>query len=335
MAPDDVLNAVNLGLSYQFLNRFTDADAVYREAAKDPQAADYLIEPRYALAFFNDDKVEMARQVEAAADKPGIEDRLLAEDANSAAWYGKMKRARELSYRAMDLAQRTDAKEAAAMYQAMLALGEVEVGQTGQGHSDARDAAKLAPSRDAKTMAALALVRAGDITAAQQLMDELDKRFPLDTIVQRYRLPTVRAAIALQRNDPNLALELLKATGALELGASGNLLPAYVRGQAYLAMRDGQAAAVEFQKFNQHRGLVGNFILGALARLGLARALALEASSDQVAHDRSRAAYQDFLALWKDADPDIPIYNQARADIEGLSSGRRRLRHRLDDQALA
>ncbi len=162
-------------------------------------------------------------------------------------------------------------------------------------------------------MAALALARAGDTAEAEKLADELDKNFPQDTLVQKYRLPTIRAAIALQRNDPNQAIELLQVTSPIELGDAGYMLPVYLRGEAYLMLHDGKAAAVEFQKFIDHRGLVANFPWGALARLQLGRAYAL--SGDK---NKARDAYQEFLALWKDADPDIPILKDAKAEYGRL-----------------
>ena len=172
---------------------------------------------------------------------------------------------------------------------------------------------KLAPNCDVRTMAALALARAGDAAGAEKLAAELDKSFPLSTQVKRYRLPTIRAAVALQRQDPNRAVELLQVANAIELGDAGNLLPVYLRGDAYLMFHDGNRAAVEFQKFIDHRGLVGNFPWGALARLGLARAYAMQGDTA-----KARAAYQDFLKIWKDADPDIPILKQAKAEYAKL-----------------
>ena len=172
-----------------------------------------------------------------------------------------------------------------------------------------------------RALAALALARAGDTAAAEKLAGELDKTFPLDTLVQRYWLPTIRAAIALQRKDPNRAIELLKVASPIELAYPRSPLfpcPVYVRGEAYLMLHDGNAAAAEFQKFIDHRGLVVNFSWGALARLGLARAYALDAAKYPAARDKARTAYQNFLALWKDADPDIPIYKQAKAEYAKL-----------------
>ena len=264
----------------------------------------------------------MARSVSAAMGKPGIEDFMLASQADTEAWYGRLKNARELTRRAMDLAEHNDAKETAAAYQAAAALREVESGNREQARADANAAVKLAPNRDVREMAALALAQAGDTSGAEKLAAELDKTFPLDTVVQRYWLPTIRAAVALERKDPNRAVELLKATSAIELGlptiVDVYLCPVYLRGGAYLMLHDGRAAATEFQKFIDHRGLVGNFPWGALARLGLARAYALDAANDPAARDKARTAYQDFLTLWKDADPDIPILKQAKVEYAKL-----------------
>ena len=158
-------------------------------------------------------------------------------------------------------------------------------------------------------------------TAAEKLASEVDEAHPSDTLAQRYWLPTIRAAVALERKDPNRAVELLKGMEAIELGdinLNAFLCPVYVRGEAYLMLHDGNAAAAEFRKFIDHYGLVRNFPWGALARLGLARAYALEAAKDPAARDKARTAYQDFLTLWKDADPDVPIYKQAKAEYAKL-----------------
>jgi predicted Zn-dependent protease len=212
----------------------------------------------------------------------------------------------------MDSAERIDAKETAAGYQVTIALFEVDTGNREQGLADVHAAMKLAPNRDVQEFAAVALARAGDPAAAEKLADELDKTFPLSTMVQRYWLPVIRAAVALQRKDPSWAIELLQVVGDLEL-ANMRLLPAYLRGEAYLMLHDGNRAAAEFQKFIDHRGEVKNMPWGALARLGLARAYAMQSDTT-----KARAAYQDFLTLWKGADPDIPILKQAKAEYAKL-----------------
>jgi eukaryotic-like serine/threonine-protein kinase len=201
-------------------------------------------------------------------------------------------------------------------------MREVEFGNPEQARAEANAAVKLGPNGDVWAMAALALARAGDTAAAVKLAAELNESFPLDTVVQRYWLPSIAAAVAIERKDPNRAVELLQPTSAIELGQPTNLTvslcPVYLRGEAYLMMGDGKATAAEFQKFIDHRGLVGNFPWGALARLGLARAYALNAAKDPAAGDNARAAYQNFLTLWKDADPDVPVLAQAKAEYAKL-----------------
>jgi eukaryotic-like serine/threonine-protein kinase len=314
--PSMWVNYVNLGDAYTNLNRLDEADAVYKQATERKLAGESLLAPRYGLAFLKGDTAEMAKMEAAAMGKAGIEDLLLARQANTEAWYGKLKNARELTRRAMDSAQRNDAKETAAAYQAAAALREVESGNRQQARAEANAALKLAPNSQVRPMAALALARAGYTAAADMLAAELDRTSPLDTQVQRYHLPTIRAAIALQRKDPNQAVKLLKVAGGIEL--AGALAPAYLRGEAYLMLHDGNAAAAEYQKFIDHRGLVQNSFWGAVARLGLARAYALDAAKDPATRDKARAAYQDFLTLWKDADPNIPILKKAKAEYAKL-----------------
>jgi predicted Zn-dependent protease len=219
----------------------------------------------------------------------------------------------------MDSAQQNDAKEAAAAYQVAAALREVESGNSKQARAEADAALKLAPNRDVRAMAALALARAGDAAAAEKLAAELEKTWPLDTLVQRYWLPTIRAAVALEHKDPNRAIELLKEASTIELGQPTNpinvvLSPAYLRGEAFLMLCDGKAAAAEFQKFFDHRGLVANFPWGPLAHLGLARAYAMQGDTAM-----AKAAYQDFFTLWKDADPGTSILIAAKSEYANLN----------------
>jgi hypothetical protein len=218
----------------------------------------------------------------------------------------------------MDSAQRNDAKETAAGYQAGAALRDVESGNRVAARAEAKVALKLSPNRDVRVIAMLAMARAGDTAAVENLATELDNNFPLDTLVQRYWLPTIRASVALERKDPNRAIELLKVTKTIELSSATAdltvfLCPAYVRGEAYLMRHDGNRAAGEFKKFIDRRGVVMNFPWGALARLGLARAYAM--LGDKA---KARTEYQDFLTLWKDADPDIPILKEAKAEYAKL-----------------
>jgi len=317
LEPNMVANYLNLGQAYMVLNRLEEAEAVYKQAEERKLEAEFLLQNRYWLAFLRGDAAQMAQLVSAAMGKPGSEDQLLATQADTEGWYGKLKKAHELTGRAMDSAQRNDAKEAAAAYQAEAALREVEAGNREEARAEAKAALKLARNRDVRAMAALALGRAGDTPGAEKLAGELDKAFPLDTMVQRYWLPTIRAGVALERKDPDRAIELLKVATAIELGLPANLTivmcPAYLRGEAYLMLHDGSAAAAEFQKFIDHRGAVMNFPWGVLARVGMARAYALQGDTA-----KARAAYQDFLTLWKDADPDVPILKETKAEYTRL-----------------
>jgi serine/threonine protein kinase/Flp pilus assembly protein TadD len=316
LEPNDVINYSNLGLAYEMLGRFDEAEAVYKQTDERKLEDEYLLLNRYEFAFLKSDAAQMERFASAAMGKPGLEDLLLYTQSDTQSWYGKLKNARELTRRAMDSAEHNDAKETAAGYQAESALREVEAGNKEQARTEANAALKLAPNRDVQAMAALALARAGDTAGAEKLAADLDKTFPLDTLVQRYWLPTIRAAVAMERKDPNQGVELLKEMGAIELGQPNYLValvPVYVRGEAYLAVGDGNRAATEFQKFNDHRGVLTNFPWGALARLGLARAYALQGDTA-----KAKAAYQDFLTLWKDADPDIPILKEAKAEYANL-----------------
>jgi eukaryotic-like serine/threonine-protein kinase len=312
-----------LGDAYLSLNRLDEAEAVYyKEAEKRKLESEHLLAARYQLAFLKSDTAQMRHLASAAMGKPGAEDMLLGLQADTEGWYGKLKNARELTRQAMDSAQHNDAKETAAEYQAAAALREVESGNRERARAGSDAAVNLAPNRDVRAMAALALARAGDIAGARKLAAELDKTFPLDTLVQRYWLPTIGAAVALQQKDPNRAVELLKEASTIELGQptspTVSLCPVYLRGEAYLMLYDGNAAAGEFRKFIDHYGLVGNFPWGALARLGVARAYALDAATDPAARGKAREAYQNFLSLWKDADPDVPIYQQAKAEYATL-----------------
>jgi DNA-binding winged helix-turn-helix (wHTH) protein/tetratricopeptide (TPR) repeat protein len=317
LEPNNVANYNNLSQAYMTLNRLDEAEAVCKQAEERKVENELLVASRYELAFLKGDAAQMAELVSAAMGKPGTEDLLLASQADTEGWYGRLKKAHELTGRAMDSAQQNDAKESAAGYQAEAALREVESGYREQARAEAKAAVKLAPNRDVRAIAALALARAGDTAGAAKLAAELDKAFPLDTLVQRYWLPAIWAGVALERKDASRAIELLKVASTIELRPAANftifLCPVYLRGEAYLMVRDGNAAAAEFQKFIDHRGIVVNFPWGALARLGLARAYAMQGDTT-----KARAAYQDFFTLWKDADPDIPILKQAKAEYAKL-----------------
>jgi serine/threonine protein kinase len=297
------------------LNRLDEAQTAVEEAQAKKLDSPDLHFFLYYLAFLKNDATSMAQQVAWAASKPGVEDVLLNAEADTAAYSGRLGKSRELSRRAVVSAEQAEEKEVAAGYQADAALREALFGNAAEAQQRAAATRGLSNGRDVQNGTALGLALAGDGSSSQALANDLGKRFPLDTIVQFNYLPTLRAQLALNRNDPSKAIDILQAASPYELGAVGNatLSPAYVHGEAYLAAHQGREAAAEFQKILDHRGIVINEPIGALAHLGLARAYVLQADTA-----KARAAYQDFLTLWKDADSDIPILRQAKTEYATL-----------------
>ena len=219
--------------------------------------------------------------------------------------------------RAVDAAVRSEAKESAAIWQVNEALREAEFGNLALARQDVAAALQMAPGRDVKLLAALALARSAENAQANAIAEELQKSYPSATVYKLYWLPTVRAALALNANNPTQALQSLEAAAPYDLAEPqqfqlGTMYPVYLRGLAYLAVHNGAAAAEQFQRTLDHPGVVLNFPLGALAQLGLGRAYALAGDK------KARTAYQQFLTLWKDADPDIPILKEANAEYGKL-----------------
>jgi hypothetical protein len=314
----DVVGYFNLMGVNLALNKPEEAQKAVNDARKGNFDGEVLHWGIYLLGFYNNDAVEMEKQLNWAAGKPGSEDLLLSTQSDTEAYHGRLLKARDFSRRAVDAAVRADSKETAAFRQINAALHEAEYGNSQLAKQQVAAARELAPGKDVKLLSALALARAGDLAGARALTDELAKTYPLDTMLKVYWLPSVRAALDLGGNNPSQALIDLEATAPYELGQPpqfqlGTLYPVYLRGMAQLAAHNGPAAAVEFQKFLDHRGIVLNCPLGALAHLGLARAYGL--SGDAA---KSKATYQDFFALWKDADPEIPILKQARSEFGQL-----------------
>ena len=313
------LGYANLVSNYLYLNRLEEGRATAVETQAKNLDSPYLRLLLYQLAFLQNDAAGMAQQVTWAAGRPGVEDELLYEEADTAAYFGRLGKARELSPQAITSAERAEEKETAASYEADAALREALFGNTAEARQQAAEALALSTGRDAQYGAALALALAGDVTRAQALADNLAKRFAEDTLVQFNYLPTIHAQLALDHNDAPKAVELLEAAAPNELGSPGvtfnfvSLYPTFVRGDAYLAAHQGNEAAAEFQKILDQRGVVQNEPIGALARLGLGRAYALQGDTA-----KAKTAYQDFLTLWKDADPDIPIFKQAKAEYAKL-----------------
>jgi tetratricopeptide (TPR) repeat protein len=305
---------------YIALNRLDEAKATYEQANERKLKNGFFPLLLYQIAFLQNDAAGMAQQVSRSAGKPGIEATLLANEADTAAYSGRLKQAREFSRRAVDSAERAKEKEAAATYSALSGLREALFGNADEARSRAALAMKHPAGHDVQYGSALALAYAGEDERPQKLTDDLGKSFPEATIVQFNYLPTLRAKIIVGRGNPSEALRSLGAATPYELGYSTYstycwtaLYPVFVRGEAYLAAHRGSEAAAEFQKILDHRGIVLNQPIGALAHLGVARAYAMQGDTA-----KAKAAYQDFLTLWKDADPDIPILKQAKAEYAKL-----------------
>jgi tetratricopeptide (TPR) repeat protein len=318
LEPNAVNGYGNLAEVNLALNRPDDAKKEMEQAQARKLDGDYLHWTLYQIAFFEGDAAEMERQVTWAAGKPGSEDELLSFQSDTEAYYGRLVKARDFSRRAVDSAVRNDSKETGALWQVNAALREAEFGNTAAAKQGAAAALALAPGRDVKLFVALALARIGDTARAKAIVEELEKNYGSNTMLKIYWLPTINAAIELNGNDSHQAVVLLEAAAPYELGQPpelqlGTMYPVYIRGQAQLAAHNGAAAATEFQKFLDHRGITLNFPLGALAHLGLARAYALQGDTA-----KAKTAYNDFFALWKDADPDIPILVAAKAEYAKL-----------------
>jgi serine/threonine protein kinase/Flp pilus assembly protein TadD len=317
--PGDIYNYSGLALAYVVLNRFEEARSVIEQARTKNLDLQYLNGGLYILAFYQNDVAGMAKQVASAAGRPGAEDVLLLFDADTAAYYGRLRKSREISDKAVASAKQSKEKEAAAAYEGDAALREAVFGNQEDARQRSSAALALFQGRDAQFEAALALAFGGDVPKAQTLADDLAKRFPQNTVVQFNYVPTVRAQLALNRKDPSKAVEILEAVTPYELGQSEDdnitlsLYPVYVRGEAYLALHQGSEAAAEFHKILDHRGVAFNEPIAPLARLGLARSYALQGDLS-----KSRAAYEDFFKLWKDADPDIPILKEAKSEYAKL-----------------
>jgi class 3 adenylate cyclase/tetratricopeptide (TPR) repeat protein len=309
----------NVVRAYLHVNRLEEAGSTAEEAQARGFDSPVLRFNLYQLAFLQNDSAEMAQQVAWAASKPGMEDVLLAFGADTVAYSGRLAKARELSRRATASAERAEEKEVAASYEADAALREGLFGNGSAAHERVKATVGLSTGRDAQYGATLALALAGDSVQAWALADDLRRRFPEGTLVQSNYLPTIHAQLALNRSDVSGAIKVLEADSPYALGTTNatfnflSLYPVYVRGEVYLASHQGTEAAAEFQKILDHRGVVRNEPIGALAHLQIGRAYALQGETA-----KAKAAYQDFLTLWRDADPDIPILKQAKAEYAKL-----------------
>jgi tetratricopeptide (TPR) repeat protein len=307
--------------AYTALNRFDEAKAAYAQALERKLHTPFIDVVMYQLAFAQNDTMGMTQHLAKLGGAGRWDHTMLFLEGDTAAYSGHLKDARELSRRAMDNAQRTGEKDAPALYSGTSGLREAWFGNTDEARRRATLALKLSSGRDLQYFAALVFAYARDDARAKALADDLDKSYPEDTIVQFNYLPSVRGRLALNRGDASGAIAGLGVATTYELGATRAIdlgwtamFPVFVRGEAYLDARKGGEAAAEFQKILDHRGLVLNQPIGALAHLGLGRAYVLQGDKA-----KARAAYQDFLTLWKDADSDIPILKQARLEYSKLN----------------
>jgi eukaryotic-like serine/threonine-protein kinase len=315
LVPTGVVGYVNLGQTYLALNRFDAAKTITEDALRRKLEGIGLHLNLYALAFFQGDMEAMKQQADWAVGKPDAEDWLLSLQSDTEAWSGNLGKSRELSRKAVESGRRNDEKEPAACWQANAAIREGLFGNREAARRNAAAAAALAEgSRDAEAQAALAYALAEDVAHAQSLADDIGKRLPKDTVVQSVWLPTIRAQIEIARKNPARSVQLLEAAEPYELGMltgsapNSCLYPVYVRAQAYLNQQQASAVA-EFRKILDHHGLLWGCATGPLAHLGLARAYRSQRDAAS-----AKAAYKDFLSLWKNADPDIPILKQAQAE---------------------
>ncbi len=308
-------HAGNLIAAYLNLNRLAEARAAIEQAQArklDPLSGHVYM---YMIEFLQGDAPGMQRDMNWATENAGREEGVfLSMQSDTEAFSGHLGKAWELSQQAVEAAKRSQTQETAAVFMVNAALREAEFGNPDRARKAADSALALAPSEDIMTLAALALARDGFSVRAQTLADELARSNPADTILNVYWLPTIRAAVELDLHRPAQAIEVLQRAAPYELGAPpplepGTLYPVYVRGEAYLHLRQGGQAAAEFQKLPDHPGVVMNFPLGALVHLQLARSFVVLGDAA-----KARAAYRDFLTLWKDADPDIPILKEAKAE---------------------
>jgi DNA-binding winged helix-turn-helix (wHTH) protein/tetratricopeptide (TPR) repeat protein len=315
--PDFPISWNLLALAYVPFGRLDESAGVLQQASdRGMQIPDLLID-HYLLAFLKDDKPGMDKVVASASKESGAEDVIANLDSFAAAYSGHLQQANTRSELAVRLAQQAGQRERAALFQSAAAIREGFFGNATAAKQTANAALALSNERDIAYGAAFALALAGDTTTSQTLADDIEKRLPEDTAVKFGYLPVLRATLALNHHSPERAIELLQPASAYELGEApssfygffGSLYPVYLRGEAYLTLHQGPQAVAEFQKIIDHRGIVLTDPIGALARLQLGRAYAM--AGDQ---SKAKAAYNDFLNLWKDADANIPVLKQARME---------------------
>ncbi len=319
--PDFPFAYVNLAYNNLYLDRPGEAENALQRASERKLEIPVVSLARYDLAFLKGDRAGMERAAALAQGKSSEEDWITDHEACVLAYSGRLQQARTMARKAEDLAQHTAQRESAALYEAGAAVWEAFFGNASEARRSAMAALELSKGRDVEYGAAFALALSGDSSMPRALAKDLETRFPEDTSVRFSYLPVLHALLAVNDGDPSRAIDLLQIAVRFELGTPGSsfngnfgsLYPVYVRGQAYLAAHKGAEAAAEFQKILDHRGIIISDPLGALARLQLGRAFVL--AGDKT---KAKTAYQEFLTLWKDGDPDIPILKQAKAEYAKL-----------------
>ena len=315
LSPDRISGYVNAMVAYKDIERYDEAKAIFAAARARNLDNDILRINRYVIAFVEGDKPAMQEQLKWAEGKAGSEDRLVEDWADTQAYCGRYTKARETANKAIAAALRDGVKERAVEHQAHAALREAEVGNRVLVREIAKMTLRGREGFYVKIFMALALAKVGENAQAQKLADELSHDKPVHILMQNYYVPTIRAAVKLNQRHPDEAIAILKPVASFEMTGSllDGLEPAYIRGLAYLQEKMGREAAGEFQKVLDHPGLVELSVTGALARLQLARAEELSGNLES-----ARKHYQDFFALWKDADPDLPVLEQAKSEYAKL-----------------
>ena len=318
LVPNSVNGYGNLVGCYLVLDRFDDAMRAFEESQKQNLDGSYLRSVRYILAFAQRDTAAMNESTTWAAGKPGIEDLFLSAQADTEAFHGRLSKARSLASRAVESAKRSGAPETAAFWAISQAIREVEIGDAAGARQSIANARALSNGRDVELLSSLVYARLGDAAASQKISDRINHDSPVDTLIQGYWLPSIHASLELSHGSAQRAVEILEASQPYDLGQPSQFqlstaYPAYLRGLAYLKAGNPAQAIPQFQKILDHRGAVLNFITYPLAQLGIARAYA--ASGDTA---KARAAYSSFLVLWNDADPNLPLLQQAKSESAKL-----------------
>jgi eukaryotic-like serine/threonine-protein kinase len=316
--PDSSNNYVSLMYCDQYLGRLDQAKAAAEQSRSKKLNSPWYPLILYVVDFLQNNPAGMAQQAAATVGIPGVEDQMFFIESDTAADHGQFRQARELTGRAADSARRAQENETAAEYEGHNSIREGLVGLADLAKQDAQSALSSIKGKHGEGFSAIAFALAGDVADANRAIDDLTKRFPQNNVVQTRYLPMARSALALNSGNAKAALDALTAAAPYELGHTNEdftfaVYPVFFRGQAYLAAKNGRAAAGEFQRILDHSGIVGNEPIGALAHLGLARADFMSGNTA-----KAKTAYQDFLTLWKDADPDVPLLIRAKAEYAKL-----------------